>query len=228
MRKTLLAITLFGFATAGSTACATKGYVNEQMGQMSEKVDSLGQSLEETQEQTRDNAGRIDDVDAKAGTAQGAADRAQQSANAADARAGEAGDAARAVGMRADEIEANARRVVFEVVLSEDQGNFAFGTADLPDAAKERIDEVIAQVMANPQGHYFEIEGHTDATGPAEVNYQLGLDRAEAVKRYLYEQHHIPLHRMNVISYGEDKPIGDNATREGRAQNRRVVLRVLV
>jgi outer membrane protein OmpA-like peptidoglycan-associated protein len=48
------------------------------------------------------------------------------------------------------------------------------------------------------------------------------------VKRYLYEQYKIPLHRMNVISYGEDKPAADNKTKEGRAQNRRVVIRVLV
>ena len=59
------------------------------------------------------------------------------------------------------------------------------------------------------------------------MNYQLGLDRAEAVKRYLYAQHQIPLHKINVISYGEEKPVSPNNTRDGRAQNRRVVIRVL-
>jgi outer membrane protein OmpA-like peptidoglycan-associated protein len=54
------------------------------------------------------------------------------------------------------------------------------------------------------------------------------MERAEAVKMYLYEQHQIPLHKMNVVSYGEDKPIAPNKTREGRAQNRRVVVKVLV
>jgi len=58
-------------------------------------------------------------------------------------------------------------------------------------------------------------------------NENLGLERAEAVKRYLYEQHQIPLHKMNVISYGEEKPIAPNTNREGRAQNRRVVVKVL-
>ena len=51
--------------------------------------------------------------------------------------------------------------------------------------------------------------------------------RAEAVKRYLYEQHQIPLHRMNVISWGEEKPVTDNKTRANRTENRRVVVRVL-
>ena len=72
-----------------------------------------------------------------------------------------------------------------------------------------------------------EIEGHTDSTGSAELNERLGLERAESVKQYLYEQHQVPLHKINVISYGEEKPVAPNDTREGRAQNRRVVVRVL-
>ena len=48
-----------------------------------------------------------------------------------------------------------------------------------------------------------------------------------AGQRYLYEQYQIPLHKMNVISYGEDKPIAPNKTKAGRAQNRRVVIKVL-
>ena len=51
--------------------------------------------------------------------------------------------------------------------------------------------------------------------------------RAEAVKRYLYEQHKIPLHKMNVISFGETKPVNPNNTRANRATNRRVVIKVL-
>ena len=64
-------------------------------------------------------------------------------------------------------------------------------------------------------------------SGTAAYNEQLGLERAETVKRYLYEQHQVPLHKINVISYGEDKPVAPNNTRAGRAQNRRVVVRIL-
>ena len=74
---------------------------------------------------------------------------------------------------------------------------------------------------------FFEIEGNTYYVGDKTFNESLGLERAEAVKRYLYEQHQIPLHKMNVISYGEEKPIAPNTNREGRAQNRRVVVKVL-
>ncbi len=227
MRKVFLAVTVVGFAVAGSQACATKGYVNSQINQVDKKVDTLGQSLEETQQKTRENEGKISEVDAKAQGAQGSADKAQQAAMTADGKAVAAGNSALMAGEKADALDAKSRRIIFEVVLSEEQGNFTFGAAELPDAAKARLDEMVNQLKANPQGAYLEIEGHTDATGPAEINYKLGLERAESVKRYLYEQHQLPLHRMNVISYGEDKPMSPNNTRDGRAQNRRVVIKVL-
>ena len=81
--------------------------------------------------------------------------------------------------------------------------------------------------MANPNGAYFEIEGHTDNVGGKAINEKIGMERAEAVKKYLYEQYQIPLHKINVISYGAEKPVSSNKTKEGRAQNRRVVIRVL-
>ena len=106
--------------------------------------------------------------------------------------------------------------------------HFMFGGNALPDAVKVRIDEMIAQMKADPKGAYFEIEGHTDNVGGTLTNERIGLDRADTVKRYLYDQHQIPLHRMNVISYGETKPLSPNKTRDERAKNRRVVIRVLI
>ncbi len=120
------------------------------------------------------------------------------------------------------------RRLVFEVVLSEDQGNFKFGKVDLPDKRSSGSTRWSAELKADPKGVFIEIEGHTDNVGdPKDYNTTLGLERAEAVKRYLYEQHQVPLHKINVISYGEDKPVSPNNTRDGRAQNRRVVIKVL-
>ena len=116
---------------------------------------------------------------------------------------------------------------MYEVVLSEDKGNFKFGKAMMPDEAKAEIDQLVQQLKSEPKGAFIEIEGHTDAAGPTNLNYRLGLERAENVKRYLYEQHQVPLHKINVISYGEEKPIAPNNTKDGRAQNRRVVIKVL-
>ena len=113
------------------------------------------------------------------------------------------------------------------MVLSEDQGKFKFGRTELPAEAAAAIDQMVSGLQNQKNAVWIEIEGHTDNTGDKKYNERLGLMRAEAVKMYLYEKHQLPLHKMNVISYGEDKPVAPNNTREGRAQNRRVVVKVL-
>jgi len=228
MSKVLPTIALVGLVGAGLPACATKKFVRQGVGEVNRKVDALGQSVEETQERTKKNEGAISDVDKKAQAAQGAADQAGRAANAAGNDAKAANARANEVGVRADAIDKAAKRLVYEVVISEDQGQFKFGKTDLPDQAKARLDEMVNKLKADPNGAWFEIEGHTDNVGGKEVNEKIGMERAEAVKRYLFEQHQIPLHKMNVISYGMDKPVASNKTKDGRAQNRRVVIRVLV
>jgi peptidoglycan-associated lipoprotein len=223
-RKFLVALPIVVLAVGGSTACATKKFVRTSVGEVNEKVDSQGRAIEETQERTRRNEGRIGEVDTKA-------QAAAQAAQAANDAAAAAHSAANAVGTEAngkfDAIDKASKRLVYEVVLSEDQGNFKFGKTTLPDEAKAKIDEMVAQMKQDPKNIYLEIEGHTDNVGDKVINEKIGLARADAVKRYLYEQYQIPLHKMNVISYGKDKPVAPNKTKAGRAQNRRVVIKVL-
>jgi peptidoglycan-associated lipoprotein len=220
MKRFLTAVAISAVALGGSSACATKKMVKQRVGEVDNKVDTLSKSVEETQQRTRANEGRIGEVDQKA-------QAANQRAAAAGQRADEAYGAANKVNARADAIEAASKRLVFEVVLSEDKGGFKFGQAKIPADMQTQIDEIVTQLKANPNGGYLEIEGHTDNVGPKDVNYKVGLERAEAVKRYLYENQQIPLHKINVISYGEEKPIAPNKTKAGRSQNRRVVIKVL-
>jgi len=223
-RKFFIAMPIVVLAVGSSTACATKKYVRTSVGEVNEKVDSQGRAIEETQERTRKNEGRISEVDSKA-------QAAAQSAQAANDAAAAAKSAATAVGNEAntkfDAIDKASKRLVYEVVLSEDQGNFKFGKTVLPDEAKQKIDEMVAQMKQDPKNIYLEIEGHTDNVGDKATNERIGLARADAVKRYLYEQYQVPLHKMNVISYGMEKPVAPNKTKAGRAQNRRVVIKVL-
>jgi outer membrane protein OmpA-like peptidoglycan-associated protein len=227
MRNSLIAASMIALTVAVAPACATKKFVRTEVGNVNSKVDTLTGTVEETQERTRQNATRIGEVDQKAEAAGRAAADARSAAGQAQTAAEAAAANARAVGGRVEEVVAASRKLVFEVTLSEDQGNFKFGGADLPDEAKARLDQMIGELKTNPQNIYIEIEGHTDNVGSTALNEQLGLERAEAVKRYLYEQHQVPLHKINVISYGEDKPVAPNNTRDGRAQNRRVVVKVL-
>jgi peptidoglycan-associated lipoprotein len=217
MRKVLLTIGVVAFVTTGAGACATKKFVRTRVGEVNDKVTTLSKSVEENQERTRQNEQKIGEVDTKVGQV--------------DQRVTTVADESRAgiekVSARAAEIERSTKRLVYEVVISEDEGNFKFAKTDLPDEAKTELDTLVDKLKADPQGAYIEIEGHTDNVGPTEVNKRIGLERAEAVKRYLYEQHQVPLHKMSVITYGEEKPIAPNKTRDGRAQNRRVVVKVL-
>lgn len=219
MRKTMMAMAIVVLG-AGATGCATKGFVNKNVGQVNDKVTALSQDLEKTQERTRGNEQRIGEVDAKAAAA-------GQQAAAAGQQAAKALDAAGAADQRLSAFDQAQKRLVFEVVLSADKARFANGRATLATEAKTEIDRVVTELAANPQNYYLEIEGHTDSRGSLEGNDRLGLQRAEAVKRYLYEQHKIPLHKMNVISFGETKPVGPNNTRANRSVNRRVVIKVL-
>ena len=231
MHKSLIAASLLAVTVAMAPACATKKFVRTEVGGVNAKVDTLSGTLEQTQGRIQQDEARIGQVDQKAEAAGQSAQAAQNAANAA-------AQAARQVNGRVDQVAtdvasvastaASLRKLVYEVTLNEDQGNFKFGKTDLPDEAKARLDQVVSQLKGDTKNNiYIEIEGHTDNVGSKEGNYQLGFERAEAVKRYLYMQHQIPLHKINVISYGEEKPVSPNTTRDGRAQNRRVVVRVL-
>jgi outer membrane protein OmpA-like peptidoglycan-associated protein len=220
VRRVVKMLAVASIVVGTTTACATKKFVRTEVDAVGTRVETLSQSIEATQEATRQNQARITQVDAKA-------DEVGIWAKDAQTAASTANTAAAAAAAKAEAVEASTKRLVYEVVISDDQGQFKFGSAELPEGVQQRIDQMIADLKANPRGNYVEIEGHTDSSGDKMVNQRIGEARAEAVKRYLYETHQVPLHKINVISWGEDKPISPNNTREGRAQNRRVVIRVL-
>jgi outer membrane protein OmpA-like peptidoglycan-associated protein len=234
MRKSLFAASIIALTVAIAPACATKKFVRGEVGNVNTKVDTLSGTVEQTQERTRQNETRIGAVDAKAEAAGRSATEARTAATDARTAADAAAARANAVGTRVEVVNsevaadrAAARKLIYEVTINEAQGNFKFGGTDLPDEAKGRLDQMVAQLKTDPKSVFIEVEGHTDNVGSEELNNKLGLERAEAVKRYLYEQHQIPLHKINVISYGEAKPVAPNSKRADRAQNRRVVIKVL-
>jgi len=228
MRQSWLVVGVFAVALGVAPACATKKFVRESVGEVNQKVGTLSKSLEETQERVKQNEQKIGEVDQKAAAANAAAGAAQQAANSASGAAASAADLGKKADAHAAAVESETRKLIFQTVLSEEKGKFKLGAADLPDDAKAEIDQLVAKFKAdNKTAVWIEIEGHTDNVGDAKFNESLGLKRAESVKRYLYEKHQVPLHKINVISYGEDKPVAPNTTRDGRAQNRRVVIKVL-
>ncbi len=113
-----------------------------------------------------------------------------------------------------------ARAVFSDVVL-----NFPFGRSELTEDAKRKLSEAIAAPKPNARMSVA-LEGYADWVGTQGYNEQLGLARAESVRRYLADQLQIPAGQISVVSYGEANPAAPNTTREGRAQNRRVVIKV--
>ena len=208
MRNAVVPCLIAAFALSG---CATKKYVGREVGEVNQKVDTLTTEVEKTQERVRKTEVRIEDVNR------------ESQAGIADAK----GSADKAL-VRATEAERAAKgKLIYTVTLSNDKVTFPVNRAAVSPEAQSMIDQAIAELKAENRGVYFEIEGHTDSTGPEAYNMKLGEDRAMAVRNYLHDQHNIALNRIELISYGEAKPVVDNKNRANRAQNRRVVIKVL-
>lgn len=214
MKRLLTLTTLVLAVGALLTGCATKKYVKTETGAIHSRVDDVEAQVEENQQRLDRHEGQIQAADSKAEGANQAAVQASKTAQEALDRATEAGKLAEG-------------KLLYETVLSDDKVKFGLDRSTLSDEAKAALDAFAQQLKAENKGVYIEIQGHTDSSGSEAYNETLGLERAEAVERYLNQQHDIPLHRMNVISYGESEPVADNSTRDGRAQNRRVNLVVL-
>ena len=212
MRKSLV-VTIAVLVVAGLTftGCATKEYVDQQV-QASQKATEA--KVAEVQTQVEANQTEISKLHQKDQDLENQLAKLSDTAKDALVRAEEAGKLAKG-------------KFLYEVTLTDNDVHFGFNKYELSDEAKAALDEFANKIKAENKNVYIEIQGHTDNIGSEKYNLELGYKRAQQVMRYLNMQHGFPLHRMNVISYGEYKPIADNSTKEGRAQNRRVTLVVL-
>jgi outer membrane protein OmpA-like peptidoglycan-associated protein len=197
-----------------STACVSSKRFESTVSDVTTRVDGVegeveeqGRKIESLEDQDRELVSEINRVEGEVSATAQQADAAQELALEAQRQA--------------------RGKVVWEVTLSEDDVVFGIDQVELSDSGRQRLDELVQQIRQLDQAAYVEIAGHTDSTGSEAYNVQLGRQRAENVRNYLYEQG-IPLHMMEVVSFGESKPIADNSTAEGRSENRRVEVRVLL
>jgi OOP family OmpA-OmpF porin len=203
-----------------SAACATKKYARNRV---NERVTPLEQRTGELEETSRRNSQDIARIGEGISEVRGRADRAQAQADAAQARADEANNRASATETSVGELKANLDRYALQNTATV---NFNFDSAQLTPEAEAALDQIASQIR--DRGNFIlEIQGFADSTGSDAYNNRLTQRRADAVRRYLAEQHNIPLFRMHILGFGEVRAVADNATREGRAQNRRVEIRLL-
>ena len=205
-RMKVLALVAVSAVALVASGCATKKYVEGEVAGVNTRVDGVETQVEDAQTKLRDHDARIVSNQSATGEA---------SRTAKDAL-----DRAMAAGKLAE------GKFLYETVLSDDAVKFGFDKAELSDEGKAALDAFSDKLRADNKNVFIEVQGHTDNVGGEQYNLALGEKRAEAVRRYLSSKG-IALHRMSVISYGEAEPVADNSQRDGRSQNRRVVLVVL-
>lgn len=188
------------------SACASKKFVSNEIASVDKKVASVSTEVESTQK-------RLKEHDEKLTTIGELIKKHDSKFNQVDGKI--------------EEVRALAKgTLVMKETIRHSEARFAFNSAALSDDARTTIDRFVQRLISENKGVYIEIQGHTDNSGSDDYNLKLGEERARAVMMYLYKSYNIPLHRMAVVSFGSSKPLADNSTRQGRAENRRVEILV--
>ena len=214
------------------SGCATRKYVRLQ-------TQSLEPAIQEAQNGVKENAERIDAVDKRAQQGLTAAQAADEKATQAGTAAQTAQTAAQTADRKADTANQGVQQATNRIGTLENRVNnlndnytesakevvnFKFNSAALDSQAKSTLDQIASG--AGTTGFMIELHGFTDSRGDEQYNIGLSQRRAEAVQRYLVSKN-IPLFRISIVGLGKEDPVADNKNEKGRAQNRRVEVRVL-
>lgn len=216
-----ISIVLMTVAVLSSAGCATRKYARNQI---SERVTPLEHRTGELEETSRRNTQDIGRLSTDITDARGRADRAQSQADAALTRADEANSRVTGAEQSVSDLRTNLDNYVLQSTASI---HFKFDSFELTPEAKESLDQLASQIK-DRENFILEIQGFADWIGSDAYNNQLTQKRADAVRRYVAEQHNIALFRMHVLGFGKIRPVADNKTPEGRAENRRVEIRLLI
>jgi len=222
MTRTSLAIFLAASMMA-TVGCASKNYVKQQTTPLINKTNELD-------DMTAKNTKDIKDVDARA---QAGIQAVQAKAADVDQKAQAAGQSAASAQQTAD--AANTRVGVLTNTVAnldnyhpvaETSVKFGFNKDNLTAKSQEALDQLAASITST-KGYIIALEGGTDSVGSADYNYDLSQRRANSVIQYLATKYNVPAHKIYVIGLGKDKPVESNKTSTGRADNRRVDVRLM-
>jgi OOP family OmpA-OmpF porin len=219
-----------------ASGCATKKYVRNTTAPIQAKVDQVGEQTAQNSQQIQNTNTQVKQVDERAqngiSAAQEKASTANDKANAADQHAGEAMNRANQAGEKADQ-DARDIASVRDAVANIDDYKlatsatvlFRFDQYKLTDDGKEQLDKLAADAGSNKR-FFIAVEGFTDVTGSADYNEVLSRKRADSVVEYLVAKHDVPIYRIHMVGLGKMNPADDAKTREARAHNRRVEVKV--
>jgi OOP family OmpA-OmpF porin len=222
MNRTSLIICLAASMVA-TVGCASKNYVKSQTTPLITKTNELDDL---TAKNTRD----IKDVDARAQAGIQAinakTDAVEQKTQTASQNASQAQQMADAANGRVSVLTDTVANLDNYHAVAETSVKFGFNRDILTPKAKEALDQLAGNI-ASTKGYIIALEGGTDSVGPADYNYDLSQRRANSVIQYLATKYNVPAHKIYVIGLGKDKPVETNKTSSGRADNRRVDVRVM-
>ncbi|MEP6818222.1 MAG: OmpA family protein [bacterium] len=188
--------------------------VESRAAPLEDRASTTETKLSQVEQNAQRLSGQLDELAAVANTAKGGARAAQETADSAVA-------GVNATNERISALDDYVPQSVLAV-------NFKVGSAVLSADSKAKLDELATKAL-NAKGYVLEVSGYADTTGSIERNRALSQRRADKVIRYLVENHQIPLRRIvTPYGYGESNPVAENNSREGRAQNRRVEVKLLV
>lgn len=213
-----LSLEVEGRGDGAGNLAATKVRFSKDNLAVAQSIESRVAPAEDRLTQAEQNAqrvsGQIDELMAVSNAARGGAKAAQDSADAAI-------QGVNATNQRISEVDNY-------VVQSNSTVNFKVNSAILSPEGKSSLDQ-FAQSALTQKGYFIEVTGFASAEGSAAKNKELSKKRAQAVLDYLIDTHNVPLRRIGVsYGYGAAQPVADNSTREGREQNRRVELKLMV
>jgi OOP family OmpA-OmpF porin len=222
MTRTSLTV-LLALTMATTVGCASKNYVRQETTPLINKTNELD-------DLTAKNTNAIKDVDARAqaGIQQVNAKTAEVETKAQSAaqQAGQAQTSADNAVHRVDTLTNTVANLDNYRVVTETSVHFGFDKDNLTKKAQEALDQ-LANDVPNTKGYIITVEGGTDSVGSQDYNYGLSERRADSVIQYLASKHSIPAHKIYLVGLGKDKPVDDNKTRDGRAKNRRVDVRLM-
>jgi len=188
--------------------------VESRAAPLEERASTTETKLSQVEANANRLSGQLDELQAVSNAARGGAKAAQATADAAVAGVNSTNERISSL----DDYEPQTSAAV----------NFRTGSTILSPDSKTKLDEIATKAL-NAKGYVLEVTGYADTTGSIQRNVALSQRRADAVIRYLVDNHNIPLRRIvTPYGYGESHPVADNETKDGRAQNRRVEIKLLV
>jgi OmpA-OmpF porin, OOP family len=227
VRTRVAAIGVAGLLVLSTVGCATKKMVRQNVDELESKINTVDHKVDE---KTQQNADAIKEVDQKAQTgiaqAQKTGEDAAQQASKADQDAQGANTLAQKGVTQAAQVQQTMDGVDSPQTVKTETVLFGVNRSNLTDEEKAKLD-ALQQIVANLKYYSVEVTGYTDKSGPVAYNLDLSRKRADAVVRYLTENDKVPLVKVHVLGYGEDMPAGDNHSRAGRQENRRVEVKIL-